>query len=168
MHPSVMAWVSDKVEQYGLATPDTCVLEVGSRNVNGSVRCLFQGVQSYVGIDLFPGPGVDVVLDAHELTTAFSRASFDVVVSTETLEHDSEFWTSLIHMGEVLKPGGHLIVTARGNGFWIHDFPNDYFRFLPESFRPLLRIAGCEVLEIREDWFPNHPGVFGLGRKLTL
>jgi hypothetical protein len=30
----------------------------------------------------------------------------------------------------------------------------------------LLEMAGCEVLEIRDDWQPGHPGVFGIGRKL--
>jgi len=46
------------------------------------------------GIDFIEGPGVDLVLDAHQLTSAFERNSFDIVVSTEMLEHDSEFWTS--------------------------------------------------------------------------
>ena len=165
MHPSVMEWVAAKVQQYGLATPAARVLEVGSRNVNGSVRPLFQGVAAYTGVDFIAGPDVDVVLDSHELTSNFDENSFDVVVSTETLEHDNEFWTSMAMMGQVLKPEGYLLVTARGNGFWPHDFPYDYYRFLPESFRYLIGYAGCDVLEVCEDWFPGHPGVFGVGRK---
>jgi SAM-dependent methyltransferase len=152
MHPSVMEWVEKKVQQHDLRQPDLRVLEVGSRNVNGSVRPLFDGVASYTGVDFIEGPGVDLVLDAHRLTSAFARESFDVVVSTEMLEHDSEFWTSMTMMGEVLKPGGLLLITARGNGFWVHGYPQDYYRFLP--------------LEVTEDWFPGHTGVFGLGRKL--
>jgi len=167
MHPSVMEWVSKKVEQYNLAAPRNCVLEVGSRNVNGSVRPIFNGVRQYVGVDLVAGPDVDVVLNAHQLTSGFVGRSFDVVVSTEMLEHDCEFWTSLTMMGEVLKPGGFLLLTARGNGFWVHNYPADYFRFLPQSFHHLLSLAGCEVLEITEDWYPGHTGVFGLGRKRT-
>jgi hypothetical protein len=68
-------------------------------------------------------------------------------------------------MGEVLKPGGLLLITARGNGFWVHGYPHDYYRFLPESFTCLLHYAGCDALEVTEDWFPGHTGVFGLGRK---
>jgi len=162
MHPSVMDWVSSKVEQHSLKGR---VLEVGSRNVNGTVRPLFAGAQEYVGVDFMEGDGVDLVLNAHELTSQFAVDSFDVVVSTEMLEHDSEFWRSVEMMGQVLKPGGHLLLTARGNGFWIHDYPADYYRFLPESFRSLLTLAGCEVVEVTEDWHPGHPGVFGLGRK---
>lgn len=165
MHPSVMEWVGKKVQQYALATPQARILEVGSRNVNGTVRPLFQGVELYTGVDFIAGPDVDVVLDSHQLTSTFARNSFDVVVSTETLEHDCEFWTSMVMMGEVLRPEGYLLVTARGNGFWPHDYPHDYYRFLPESFQYLIGLAGCEVLEVAEDWFPGHPGVFGLGRK---
>jgi SAM-dependent methyltransferase len=165
MHPSVITWVEKKVAQHGLRNPAARVLEVGSRNVNGSVRPLFQGVGAYTGIDFIEGPGVDMVLDAHQLTSAFARGSFDVVVSTEMLEHDSEFWTSMTMMGEVLKPGGLLLITARGNGFHLHGYPNDYYRFMPESFKSLLGYAGCDVLEVVEDWQPGHPGVFGLGRK---
>lgn len=160
-----MEWVATKVEQYNLREPSARVLEVGSRNVNGSVRPLFQGVASYTGVDFIDGPGVDMVLDAHHLTSAFSAGSFDVVVSTETLEHDSAFWTSVEMMGNVLRSGGFLLLTARGNGFWIHGYPHDYYRFLPESFPPLLAYAGCDVLEVTEDWYPGHTGVFGLGRK---
>jgi SAM-dependent methyltransferase len=166
MHPSVMEWVEKKVQQHDLRKPALRVLEVGSRDVNGSVRPLFHGVASYTGVDFIEGPGVDLVLDAHRLTSAFPPDSFDVVVSTEMLEHDSEFWTSMAMMGEVLKPGGLLLITARGNGFWIHGYPHDYYRFLPESFNCLLRYAGCDALEVTEDWFPGHTGVFGVGRKL--
>ena len=165
MHTSVMEWVSQKVLQYGLAAPGVRVLEVGSRNVNGTVRPLFQGVEAYIGVDFMEGPGVDVVMDAHDLTSRFAPRTFDVVVSTEMLEHDREFWRSIAMMGEVLKPGGYLLLTARGNGFWPHDYPFDYYRFLPESFRYLLGMAGCDALEVAEDWFPGHPGVFGVGCK---
>jgi SAM-dependent methyltransferase len=165
MHPSVMEWVAKKVERYGLRKSSAHVLEVGSRNVNGTVRPLFEGVESYTGVDFIDGPGVDRVLDAHKLTSAFPQNSFDIVVSTEMLEHDSQFWVSVTMMGEVLKPGGFLLITARGNGFWVHGYPHDYYRFLPESFPHLLRCAACEVLEVTEDWYPGHTGVFGLGRK---
>lgn len=34
------------------------------------------------------------------------------------------------------------------------------------SVRPLFALARCDVLEVREDWQPGHPGFFGVGRKL--
>lgn len=162
MHGSVMEWVAGIGRTHDFAGRD--VLEVGSLDVNGSVRPLFASASSYTGIDYRPGHGVDSVMNAHYV--GFRDESFDVVISTEMLEHDDEFWLSVREMGRVLKSNGILIVTARGNGFMPHDYPADYWRFMPSSFQKLLGLAGCEVLEIREDWQPGHPGVFGLGRKL--
>lgn len=108
--------------------------------------------------------GVDLRMNAHAL--AFADGSFDAVVSTEMLEHDDEFWRSAAEMGRVLARGGALILTARGNGFMPHEYPHDFWRFMPASFAKLFALAGCEPLEVREDWQPGHPGVFGVGRKL--
>ena len=163
MHDSVLQWVAEKAREFdGFAGQN--VLEVGSMNVNGSVRPLFAAAASYTGVDLFGGPGVDLQMNAHAL--AFADASFDTVVSTEMLEHDDEFWRSASEMGRVLRAGGTLILTARGNGFMPHEYPYDFWRFMPASFHKLFALAACRVLEVREDWQPGHPGVFGVGRKL--
>ena len=162
MHDSVLQWVAEKARQFD-SFAGRSVLEVGALDVNGSVRQFFSAAASYTGIDMLAGPGVDLVMNAHAL--AFADASFDAVVSTEMLEHDDEFWRSLPEMGRVLRPGGALILTARGNGFWPHDYPHDFWRFMPSAFHKLIALAGCEVLEVREDWQPGHPGLFGLGRK---
>jgi len=156
MHKPVMDWVEGMVEKYGLK--DKYTLEVGSRNVNGSVRELFSGV--YFGVDMVEGYGVNEVMNAHDLKLPDNE--FEVVVSTEMLEHDSEFWQSMKEMGRVLKPGGHLIITARGNGFPEHSWPSDYYRFMPESTKVLIELAGCEFLESEID---DPPGIFGIGRK---
>jgi SAM-dependent methyltransferase len=85
------------------------VLEIGSYNVNGSARGVFEDCM-YTGCDWRPGPGVDVVSFAHLLT--FDDASFDVVVSTECLEHDVHWRETMDAMIRMLKPGGLLVVTV--------------------------------------------------------
>lgn len=152
MHDSVMAWVGDRVSEYGLRGART--LEVGSLDVNGSVRRWFAG--PYVGIDMRDGPGVDVVGTADRLP--FDDDAFDVVVSTEMLEHDPAPWLSLPEMGRVLRPGGHLLMTTRGNGFGLHNEPSDYWRFMPASGPLLLELAGCEPIVVETD--PEVPGLF--------
>lgn len=147
-----MAWVSDRVKLYDLSR--TATLEVGSLDVNGSVRSLFSG--PYTGLDMREGPGVDVVGYANLLP--FEDASFDTVISTEMLEHDPTPWRSLAEMGRVLRPGGHLILTTRGNGFGLHNEPSDYFRYMPAAMPLLLDLASCEPLAMQED--PQVPGVF--------
>jgi SAM-dependent methyltransferase len=169
MHGSVMKWVKQVVSKIDLT--DKTVLEVGSYDVNGSVRPLFEGCREYIGVDMREGPGVDYVMNAHDLRFApgyfeiNTTGLFDIVISTEMLEHDPAFWLSLKEMGRVLKPGGDLILTARGNGFPNHDYPADYWRFMPESFGLLFDLAGCEVVEILPDPDKKAPGVFGWGKR---
>src|SRR5262245_45993460 len=85
------------------------VLEVGSYDVNGSPREFFEDC-NYTGCDWRPGPGVDLVAFAHQLT--FPDQSFDVVVSTECLEHDPHWRETIVAMRRMLKEDGLLIVTA--------------------------------------------------------
>ena len=157
MHESVMAWVSEVVEKFELA--DLPTLEVGSLDVNGSVRRYFSG--PYTGLDMRQGPGVDVIGTADALP--FPDESYDVVVCTEMLEHDPSPWLSLAEMGRVLRPDGHLILTTRGNGFFEHLEPSDYWRFMPAARPVLLALAGCDPVTLALD--PQVPGVFAHGIK---
>src|SRR5512133_1128292 len=65
------------------------VLEVGSQNVNGSLRSYVEGLgpSRYFGVDMTPGDGVDEVCSAEKLIERFGVDAFDVVISTEMLEH---------------------------------------------------------------------------------
>jgi SAM-dependent methyltransferase len=154
LHPSVMQWTAEVVTHYRLAEGDT--LEVGSYDVNGTVRPFFTG--RYVGCDIAHGPGVDVIADAEFLP--WDPETWDTVISTEMLEHCPRPWVAVKEMARVLKPGGHLLLTARGydeRGSWeVHGYPHDYWRFSELSFRLLAEDADLEVLEVRKD--PEGPG----------
>jgi hypothetical protein len=89
--------------------PQSPIYEVGALDINGSVRGLFGG--PYVGIDLHPGRGVDVVGDARVYVPAFQPAT---IVCCEVLEHTPHAAALLAHLGTVLAPGGVLILTAAG------------------------------------------------------
>lgn len=86
------------------------VLECGSYDINGSVRPLFTDCE-YIGIDWRPGPGVDVVSMAHRYK---DDNGFDVVVSTEMLEHDPYWYKSVVNMVNLLRPGGDMILSFAG------------------------------------------------------
>ena len=159
MHDSVLAWTAQKVAELGIAALPT--LEVGSQDVNGSVRRFFSG--PYTGVDMAEGRGVDVVASASALP--FPDASFPVVVTTEMLEHDPRFWLSMKEIGRVLAPGGHLLLTTRGIGFPYHGFPNDYWRFTDDAIRELLQIAGVREVSLTPDPQHGHPGWLAHGRK---
>lgn len=133
-------------------------LEVGSCDVNGSVRPLFTG--EYVGVDIVEGPGVDRVMNANRLD--FPDASFDVVVTTSQLEHDPAFWLTLPEVGRVLKKAGYLILTTVTTGFPVHNEP-DYWRFLPDTWPLLMGMAGCVMADSRDD--PQSGGPQLVGRR---
>jgi SAM-dependent methyltransferase len=151
MHESVRAWIASEVAEHGLA--DLHTLEVGSLDVNGSIADLFTDI---IGVDMREGPGVDRVMDAHALE--FPDAAFDAVVCCEMVEHDAAFWLSLAEIGRVLRPGGTLLLTTRGNGFPEHSYPWDYWRFMPNSGGLLSDLASCDLAELHED--PQVPGIF--------
>lgn len=110
MHPEVLEFVGSVQDKFPNYFVGVRVLEVGSRDVNGSVRGLFLRCD-YVGIDCASGKGVDHVTLAHDYRPLDGRP-FDTVVTTEALEHDPFWARSVRHCVEVLlRPGGLFIAT---------------------------------------------------------
>lgn len=116
------------------------VVELGSREVYGGVpRKVFRRKHTYTGIDMIAGPQVDLVLNFHDLHTAFKPQSVDTVLCLETLEHDDEFWLTLEQVARILKPGGHFVLSVPTLGFaTYHPYPKDFWRFSEDSFREVL------------------------------
>lgn len=85
------------------------VLEMGSLNVNGTLRTLFSRCD-YIGVDVVAGKGVDKVGIFHEID--FKGVMFDVVCSVNSLEHDMHFDKTLPRMYDLLMPGGLMFISA--------------------------------------------------------
>src|SRR5579871_6551941 len=67
------------------------VVEIGSQDVNGSLRSTCPSAFEYLGLDFAAGKGVDVVLqDPYELP--LEAESADIVLSSSCLEHAEMFW----------------------------------------------------------------------------
>jgi SAM-dependent methyltransferase len=80
------------------------VLDLGGRDINGSVRDLLPAAR-WTGLDITPGPGVDLVHDA-TLPWPDRWDRFDLVVCTEVLEH-VQGWRDLLRTAaQALEPGG--------------------------------------------------------------
>lgn len=115
------------------------IVDIGSQDINGSLRDLSSATDKYIGVDMAPGKGVDVVLDdPHKLP--FADASVDVCLSTSCLEHDQFFWLSFLEMLRVLKPGGLIYMNVPSNGYY-HQAPLDHWRFYPDSGLALVNWA---------------------------
>lgn len=105
MHAEAHAYVAGVVAALG---PFRSVLEIGARDINGSVRPLF-GDTDYTAIDIAPGPGVDLVADAAEWEP---HRKWDAVVCCEVFEHTARWPRILQTMTTALAIPGVLIVTA--------------------------------------------------------
>ena len=88
------------------------VLEVGSYDVNGSVRPMFDASR-HLGIDLVAGPAVDLVCSGHEFR---SEERFDVAVSTECFEHNPFYAETFLNMVRHVRPGGMVLFTCASEG----------------------------------------------------
>lgn len=100
----------------------------------------FAGVAaSYVGLDAWPGPQVDVVGAAEALP--FPDASFDAVVSTQMLEHAPDPPRVLREAFRVLRPGGVLLLSTHGTAAW-HPGPHDFWRWTHEGLEKVVRDNG--------------------------
>jgi len=92
---------------------DVRVLEIGSLDVNGTLRHLFGNPVWYTGLDLAEGPNVDVVAPAHLFESGFQ---YDTVISAETLEHDLYYRRTLKNMMRLLRPGGLMGISCATTG----------------------------------------------------
>lgn len=160
MHPSVFAWVRRNVPPLRAGQR---VLEVGSLDVNGTPRDAFPDEVEYIGLDKRAGLGVDEVGDIEDYTDrapTWSWPFFDVVVSTEMLEHTPRPWRALEAMFRLSARGSLLLLTTRGPGFGPHDHGGDFYRFTEDAMRVLCKDAGFESVETCPDPDPGSPGVF--------
>ena len=71
------------------------VLEIGSLDINGSVRQFFEDCD-YTGVDLGEGKGVDLVARGEELD--YFDGNFTVCLSCECFEHNPEWAATLRNM----------------------------------------------------------------------
>lgn len=146
MTPEIIAWLH--VARDVLPKPGR-VLEVGSYDVNGSPRSVFEHLaESYTGTDMQDGPGVDMVLENGKLISTFGYHAFDTVICCEVLEHDKCYWDTLFGMKTVLKADGHLIITTPTFGFPLHRYPKDYWRFGEDAYREVF-FSGFDILDLR-------------------
>ena len=155
MHVSSYEHMQDLVSRYLDRASTMTVVDIGSFDVNGSYRPLFDNPGwSYRGIDLEAGPGVDVVL-ASPYRLPFASGSQDLVISGQAFEHVEFFWISWLEMLRVLKPSGMVFLIAPSRGPE-HRYPQDCWRFYPDGYRALAKFGNCELVEVSTDWEP-HP-----------
>lgn len=157
MHLSSLQNMEKLVGRYLDPSRALSVLDIGSYDVNGSYRPLFnQPGWRYRGVDLAAGPNVDIVLET-PYRLPLPSGSADLVVSGQAFEHVEYFWLAWLELVRVLKPGGMIFLIAPSRGPE-HRYPVDCWRFYPDGYSALAKYAGLELLEAHTDWEPDSDG----------
>jgi SAM-dependent methyltransferase len=107
------------------------VVELGSQNVNGSLRDHCPAGARYLGMDMVAGNGVDLVVMPGK-PFPLADDSVDAAVTSSAFEHDVCFWETFLDLIRILKPGGLLYVNAPSNHSF-HRYPVDCWRFYPDA-----------------------------------
>lgn len=134
-HPAQLEFVRTAKSLFPEMFVDRRVLEIGSLDINGTVRNFFENCD-YTGLDIAPGPGVDVVCEGQNYNPP--GASFDVVISCEVMEHNPYWAETLENMIRLLKPGGIMVMSCATGGRKEHG--------------TLRAEPGCSPLTIKRGW----------------
>lgn len=123
------------------------VLELGSRARSAlTYREFVPPRLRYTGLDLLPGPNVDVVGDAHELERLFGRNRFVAAFSLSVFEHLAMPWKVALELNRVLAPGG-LVFCSTHQTWPLHEEPWDFWRFSSYSWTAIFNAAtGFEIV----------------------
>lgn len=139
MHPEAYAAMDEMLNR--INGDDLAVLDVGSADVNGTLRPLVvRRGWRYTGVDIAPGRNVDVVSD-DPYYYPFPESHFDVVMSGGTMEHVEVIWLWIFELVRVLKPGG-LVALCTHWQWPVHRHPVDCWRILDDGMRALFDATG--------------------------
>lgn len=125
------------------------ILEIGSREVTGqsNARQRFSKAQ-YIGFDYYPGKNVDIVGDAHKLSSYFKKdEKFDLIYSAACFEHFAMPWVVAEEISKLLKIGGIVFIETHFS-FSSHERPWNFFQFSDMALKALFSKAlGFECIE---------------------
>jgi hypothetical protein len=147
MHPQAYNFIAQHAAQIGHLG---FVFEIGSKNVNGTVRGLFD-TDAYLGIDVRSGPDVDVVADG---AVYIPPTPPDLIVSCEVLEHTPDAEAIVRHALALLPSGGRLLVTAAAPERAPHSAEDggplragEFYRGIPAADLECW-LAGCAIARV--------------------
>jgi SAM-dependent methyltransferase len=179
-HPQQLFFVGGVKQFLGDFFQQKKVLEIGSLDINGSVRGLFEGCE-YIGLDVGEGKGVDQVGYGEDFG---GRADeFDVVISCEAMEHNPGWRKTWLNMVRLAKASGLVVMTCASAGRRQHgtveytpaDSPltmqkqqNHYRNLVEDDFKAILPCdAWFSVWSFCCDHTSHDLYFFGVGREAS-
>lgn len=146
---NVLDQIAMMQEAQNLFTAEARVLDAGAgegryRNYVSHTR--YVAVDFGVGDETWDYGKLDSVADLHHLP--FLDEVFDGVICTQVLEHVRYPERVIGELARVMKPGGHLFLSAP-QSWHQHQKPHDYFRFTSFALDAVFREAGLTPRYIR-------------------
>lgn len=111
-HPQQAEFCKSVKKRFPHLFENTSVLDIGSLDINGNNRYLFNNSQ-YIGIDVGDGKNVDYVCRGHEFKP---NKQYGVVISTECFEHDQHWRETIMNCIHLTKSGGIFLFTCATTG----------------------------------------------------
>jgi SAM-dependent methyltransferase len=148
MHAEAFTWLQRQAED--LEPEVSTVIDLGGRDINGSPRALFPRA-AYTVVDLYDGPGVDVVSDCRNWRP---DEKVDLVICAEVLEHVDDAQGVLDAAAEWLHQGGTLLVTAAADPREPHSH-HDGGPVQPGEHYANVALADLEGW-LEHLWYPPH------------
>jgi len=155
MHPTSFQKMKNFVDKYLDVNKKLRILDVGSYSKNGTYKELFSKPNwRYQGCDITAGPNVDIVMpDPYKIPA--KDATYDVVISGQTLEHTEFFWVLMKEIARVLKSGCLICIIVPSKGH-LHRYPVDCWRFYLDGMEAIIKWIDFIKLEtyidVESDW----------------
>lgn len=117
-------------------------LDIGAGNSPYRFLC---NDEKYISMDISKKKNVNIVADAHILP--FKNETFDTVLCLLMLEHTKKPHKIIKEINRILKPSGTLIL-AVPHITYLHDEPNDYYRFTKYGLKYMCEECRMQAKEI--------------------
>ena len=139
--------------------PEAWILDVGAGR--GDFADLFGERTNYIALDIYPYPEVDLVCDL-SLTNPFQPGTFDAILLMNVLEHVYDGRALVSTLGDLLKPGGRLIIAIP---FMVkmHQVPVDFARYTHYALQRLGAECGLQISHLEGYYDPLFFLAEGLG-----
>jgi SAM-dependent methyltransferase len=101
----------------------------------------------YIGADIGDNPDADVRIEPGE-EVPFKDCEFDIIMSSQVLEHVEDASLYLRECRRLLKPNGLLFISTHGT-WQYHGHPYDYQRWTSYGLKSIITKSGFEIIEFR-------------------
>lgn len=129
------------IQTYASA-PGSRIVEIGVGDLGKTLRPHVGPEETYIGVGLKAGPGIDVVAKLGS-PLPLDDESCDLVMASSVFDRDPAFWVTFLEMIRIVRKGGYIYFNAPSNGTF-HLSPQDQWRFYPDSSLALERWAGLQ------------------------